>query len=67
MAHVMRYAHPDGLAEVTIATIAKEVLRGLEYVHRQVGRAGSECVFVYTVATAVTVCLQVLQCARSYG
>ncbi|PNH12948.1 Serine/threonine-protein kinase OSR1 [Tetrabaena socialis] len=37
VAHVMRYAHPDGLQESIIATIAREVLRALEYVHKQGG------------------------------
>eukprot|EP00201_Polytomella_parva_P017126 CAMPEP_0175056786 /NCGR_PEP_ID=MMETSP0052_2-20121109/10879_1 /TAXON_ID=51329 ORGANISM="Polytomella parva, Strain SAG 63-3" /NCGR_SAMPLE_ID=MMETSP0052_2 /ASSEMBLY_ACC=CAM_ASM_000194 /LENGTH=517 /DNA_ID=CAMNT_0016321881 /DNA_START=24 /DNA_END=1575 /DNA_ORIENTATION=+ len=32
--HVMKYAHPEGLDEVLIATIMREVLKGLEYVHK---------------------------------
>ncbi|KAG2486536.1 hypothetical protein HYH03_014837 [Edaphochlamys debaryana] len=35
VAHVMRYAHPQGLDEPLIATIAREVLRALEYLHKQ--------------------------------
>lgn len=35
--HVMKYAHPDGLDEVVIATIMRDVLRALEYVHKQGG------------------------------
>ncbi len=54
MAHVIRYAHPDGLEEVTIATIAKEVLRGLEYIHKQVGGMGLACLLRWQPSTALT-------------
>ncbi|PNH08988.1 Serine/threonine-protein kinase OSR1 [Tetrabaena socialis] len=32
--HIMKYAHPEGLDEVVIATIGREVLKGLDYVHK---------------------------------
>lgn len=35
--HIMKYAYPEGLDEVAIATIARDVLRGLEYVHKNGG------------------------------
>mmetsp|Transcript_30948 Transcript_30948/g.68544 ORF Transcript_30948/g.68544 Transcript_30948/m.68544 type:complete len:838 (-) Transcript_30948:1294-3807(-) len=35
--HIMKYAHPEGLDEVVIATIMREVLKALDYVHRQGG------------------------------
>ena len=31
---IMRIAHPDGFEEVTIATILRQVLMGLEYLHK---------------------------------
>ncbi|KAF8056256.1 fray2 [Scenedesmus sp. PABB004] len=37
VAHIMRYAHPDGLSEPVIATIMREVLRALAYVHAHGG------------------------------
>jgi hypothetical protein len=37
LAHIMRYRYPDGLDEVVIATAMRQVLRGLEYVHRHEG------------------------------
>eukprot|EP00798_Chlamydomonas_sp_ICE-L_P001381 gene1381-32748_t len=35
--HIMKYSHPEGLDEVSIATIMRDVLRALDYVHRQGG------------------------------
>ena len=32
--HIMKYGHPDGLSEPVIATIARDVLKGLDYVHK---------------------------------
>ncbi|VFQ90297.1 unnamed protein product [Cuscuta campestris] len=31
--HILKAAHPDGFEEVVIATILREVLKGLEYLH----------------------------------
>ncbi|KAK9865469.1 hypothetical protein WJX84_005454 [Apatococcus fuscideae] len=33
--NIMKYAFPEGLEEPVIATILKEVLKGLDYMHRQ--------------------------------
>ncbi|KAK9864695.1 hypothetical protein WJX84_009203 [Apatococcus fuscideae] len=33
--NIMKYAYPEGLEEPVIATILKEVLKGLDYMHRQ--------------------------------
>ncbi|KAG5532115.1 hypothetical protein RHGRI_026658 [Rhododendron griersonianum] len=33
--HILKAVHPDGFEEVVIATILREVLKGLEYVHHQ--------------------------------
>ncbi|BDA42758.1 probable serine/threonine-protein kinase OSR1 at N-terminal half [Coccomyxa sp. Obi] len=35
--NIMKYAYPEGLEEPVIATILKEVLKGLEYMHKQGG------------------------------
>ncbi|KAF8025275.1 hypothetical protein BT93_F2192 [Corymbia citriodora subsp. variegata] len=32
--HILKAAHPDGFEEVVIATILREVLKGLEYLHQ---------------------------------
>jgi hypothetical protein len=37
VAHIMRYRYPEGLDEVVIATIMKEVLTALAYVHSHGG------------------------------
>lgn len=31
--HILKAAHPDGFEEVVIATVLREVLKGLEYLH----------------------------------
>lgn len=31
--HILKATHPDGFEEVVIATILREVLKGLEYLH----------------------------------
>lgn len=35
--HIMKYAYPEGLEEVIIATIMREALKALEYVHKHQG------------------------------
>lgn len=37
MYHIMNYCHPQGLEETLIATLMKDVLEGLAYVHQQKG------------------------------
>ncbi|XP_030546880.2 serine/threonine-protein kinase OSR1 isoform X3 [Rhodamnia argentea] len=32
--HILKAAHPDGFEEVVIATVLREVLKGLEYLHQ---------------------------------
>lgn len=34
MLNVMKYAHPDGLPEAIIAVVLRDVLKGLDYMHR---------------------------------
>lgn len=31
--HILKAAHPDGFEEVVIATVLREILKGLEYLH----------------------------------
>lgn len=33
--HILKATHPNGFGEVVIATILREVLKGLEYLHGQ--------------------------------
>lgn len=33
--HIMKSAYPNGFEEVVIATVLREVLKGLEYLHHQ--------------------------------
>lgn len=33
--HIMKSAYPNGFEEVVIATVLREVLKGLEYLHQQ--------------------------------
>ena len=37
MAHIMRYRFKDGLEEAVIATVMREVLTALDYIHRHSG------------------------------
>ncbi len=37
LAHIMKYCCPDGMEEVSIATITREVLKALAYIHQQGG------------------------------
>lgn len=37
MAHIMRYKYPDGLQEVVIAAVMKDVLTALDYIHKHSG------------------------------
>lgn len=62
--HIMKYAHPDGLGEVIIATIVREVLKALQYVHShggihrdiKVGAAGGSGGHTRAVVQLATVC-----------
>ena len=37
IAHIMKYGHRDGLKETVIATVMRDVLCALKYIHQQGG------------------------------